>query len=157
MVLVAAAAHGLGRADEEAAEHLGADVERLRYVLTAQRDQYLPLKVIKEQLEAIDKGVATVGAVDSVPRRPRSLAVAPGEVSPDPPSSRLPSALYRAIMKSPEAFPATTILPSGWTTVSVMLVDRGRPMSVVTWPPTPKASPGVLSPAPPLSRLPFVL
>ncbi len=52
-------------------------------MLTAQRDQYLPLKVIKEQLEAIDKGAATVGAVDSAPRRPRPLAVAPGEVSPE--------------------------------------------------------------------------
>ncbi|MBU4616683.1 MerR family DNA-binding transcriptional regulator [Rhodococcus sp. GG48] len=60
-----------------------ADCERLRYVLTAQRDQYLPLKVIKEQLEAIDKSAATVGAVDSAPRRPRALAVAPGEVSPE--------------------------------------------------------------------------
>ncbi|MCA1008303.1 MerR family transcriptional regulator [Rhodococcus hoagii] len=60
-----------------------ADCERLRFVLTAQRDQYLPLKVIKEQLEAIDKGAATVGAVDSAPRRPRQLAVAPGEVSPE--------------------------------------------------------------------------
>ncbi|QLY34528.1 MerR family transcriptional regulator [Nocardia huaxiensis] len=38
-----------------------ADVERLRFVLTAQRDQYLPLKVIKEQLEAIDSGAATLG------------------------------------------------------------------------------------------------
>ncbi|MFE9578116.1 MerR family transcriptional regulator [Nocardia sp. NPDC006044] len=38
-----------------------ADCERLRFVLTAQRDQYLPLKVIKEQLEAIDSGAATLG------------------------------------------------------------------------------------------------
>ncbi len=29
-----------------------ADVERLRYILTAQRDQYLPLRVIKNHLEA---------------------------------------------------------------------------------------------------------
>jgi DNA-binding transcriptional MerR regulator len=35
----------------------GADVGRLRYVLSQQRDHYLPLKVIKEQLEAIDRGV----------------------------------------------------------------------------------------------------
>ncbi|TWD83783.1 MerR-like DNA binding protein [Kribbella amoyensis] len=34
-----------------------ADVDRLRYVLTAQRDQYLPLKVIKEHLAAIDRGL----------------------------------------------------------------------------------------------------
>lgn len=63
-----------------------ADVERLRYVLTAQRDQYLPLKVIKEQLEAIDSGAATVGAAtagSAAPRRPGPVALVPGAVSPD--------------------------------------------------------------------------
>ncbi len=34
-----------------------ADVSRLRYVLAAQRDQYLPLKVIKDHLDAIDRGL----------------------------------------------------------------------------------------------------
>ncbi|GAB21495.1 putative MerR family transcriptional regulator [Gordonia polyisoprenivorans NBRC 16320 = JCM 10675] len=33
-----------------------ADCDRLRFVLTAQRDRYLPLKVIKEQLDSIDHG-----------------------------------------------------------------------------------------------------
>jgi DNA-binding transcriptional MerR regulator len=33
-----------------------ADVTRLRYVLAAQRDQYLPLRVIKEHLDALDRG-----------------------------------------------------------------------------------------------------
>jgi DNA-binding transcriptional MerR regulator len=33
-----------------------ADVTRLRYVLTAQRDHYLPLRVIKDQLDALDRG-----------------------------------------------------------------------------------------------------
>jgi DNA-binding transcriptional MerR regulator len=33
------------------------DVVRLRYVLAAQRDQYLPLRVIKGQLEALDRGL----------------------------------------------------------------------------------------------------
>ncbi|HET9253707.1 MAG TPA: MerR family transcriptional regulator [Pseudonocardiaceae bacterium] len=32
------------------------DVERLRYVLAAQRDHYLPLRVIKENLDARDRG-----------------------------------------------------------------------------------------------------
>jgi DNA-binding transcriptional MerR regulator len=32
-----------------------ADVERLRYILTAQRDQYLPLRVIKDQLDAVEE------------------------------------------------------------------------------------------------------
>lgn len=80
-----------------------ADCERLRFVLTAQRDQYLPLKVIKEQLEAIDSGAATLGVREarardraprgvtepgpqgsgSVPAPPRRLGVVPGEVTPD--------------------------------------------------------------------------
>lgn len=33
-----------------------ADIERLRYILTAQRDEYLPLRVIKERLSAMDSG-----------------------------------------------------------------------------------------------------
>ncbi len=33
-----------------------ADVERLRYILVTQRDNYLPLKVIREQLDAMDSG-----------------------------------------------------------------------------------------------------
>ncbi len=33
------------------------DVERLRYVLRAQRDRYLPLKVIKDELARIDAGL----------------------------------------------------------------------------------------------------
>ena len=32
-----------------------ADCERLRFVLTAQRDRYLPLKVIREQLDELDQ------------------------------------------------------------------------------------------------------
>ncbi|MBP2337960.1 DNA-binding transcriptional MerR regulator [Saccharothrix coeruleofusca] len=48
-----------------------ADVERLRYVLSAQRDRYLPLKVIKEHLDAADRGSGAArpagGAVDGVP------------------------------------------------------------------------------------------
>lgn len=34
-----------------------ADVDRLRYVLTAQRDRFWPLKVIREALDAIDRGL----------------------------------------------------------------------------------------------------
>jgi DNA-binding transcriptional MerR regulator len=35
------------------------DVERLRFVLKAQRDHYLPLKVIRDQLERLDAGELT--------------------------------------------------------------------------------------------------
>jgi DNA-binding transcriptional MerR regulator len=36
------------------------DLERLRYVLSVQREHYLPLKVIREHLEQIDRGRAPV-------------------------------------------------------------------------------------------------
>jgi DNA-binding transcriptional MerR regulator len=39
-----------------------ADVARLRYVLAAQRDQYLPLRVIKEHLDALDRGEPLPGS-----------------------------------------------------------------------------------------------
>lgn len=47
-----------------------ADVERLRFVLSAQRDHYLPLKVIKEQLDAADRGLEPA---TPAPRLPRTL------------------------------------------------------------------------------------
>lgn len=37
------------------------DIARLRYVLTAQRDQYLPLRVIKDNLAAMDRGKVPSG------------------------------------------------------------------------------------------------
>ncbi|MDJ0320414.1 MerR family transcriptional regulator [Pseudarthrobacter sp. PS3-L1] len=37
-------------------QYAESDVERLRFVLSLQRDQYLPLKVIKDYLDAIDRG-----------------------------------------------------------------------------------------------------
>jgi DNA-binding transcriptional MerR regulator len=44
------------------------DVARLRYVLSQQRDHYLPLRVIKEQLDAIDRGLVPPGASTDSPR-----------------------------------------------------------------------------------------
>lgn len=47
------------------------DVERLRYVLRMQRDHYLPLKVIGEHLDAIDRGLeppAIEGVGPTVPK-----------------------------------------------------------------------------------------
>lgn len=40
----------------------GDDVARLRYILTAARDHYLPLKVIRAQLEALDRGETPAAA-----------------------------------------------------------------------------------------------
>lgn len=50
------------------------DIARLRYVLTQQRDHYLPLRVIKDQLDALDNGLRPAGP-GGVPRSAR-LALA---------------------------------------------------------------------------------
>ena len=42
------------------------DLERLRFVLLAQRDQYLPLKVIKENLDAMDRGLVPAKVVGGI-------------------------------------------------------------------------------------------
>lgn len=49
---------------------LHSDVERLRYVLRMQRDHYLPHKVIREHLEAIDSGEAPPPIESVVPTVP---------------------------------------------------------------------------------------
>jgi len=59
-----------------------ADVERLRYVLACQRDQYLPLKVIREHLEAIDRGLEPPTGIEG-PRVPRALVSTDGMPSSD--------------------------------------------------------------------------
>jgi DNA-binding transcriptional MerR regulator len=51
------------------------DVDRLRYILTAQRDRYLPLRVIKDELSRIDAGLPVEHeAVEQREARPRAAA-----------------------------------------------------------------------------------
>ena len=57
------------------------DLERLRYVLLAQRDQYLPLRVIKENLDAMDRGLQPAGTNDKVAHPALGLATVDGELS----------------------------------------------------------------------------
>ena len=48
-----------------------ADLERLRYVLSVQRDHYLPLRVIRDHLDAIDAGLDPAPLPGGSPRAPR--------------------------------------------------------------------------------------
>jgi DNA-binding transcriptional MerR regulator len=54
------------------------DVERLRYVLRMQRDHYLPLKVIGEHLDAIDRGLEPPPIEAVVPTVPKVALAADG-------------------------------------------------------------------------------
>ncbi|KRE41489.1 transcriptional regulator FtsR [Knoellia sp. Soil729] len=55
------------------------DVDRLRYVLRAQRDRFWPLKVIRDALDALDRGLEPALDADARPRPPGP------EVDPDVP------------------------------------------------------------------------
>jgi DNA-binding transcriptional MerR regulator len=59
-------------------KYSAADVERLRFILSSQRDHFWPLKVIRAKLEALDAGALTAegGTVLEAPR-PRALGGAP--------------------------------------------------------------------------------
>ena len=54
------------------------DVQRLRYVLRMQRDHYLPLKVIGEHLDAIDRGLEPPPIEPVVPTVPKMTLAADG-------------------------------------------------------------------------------
>ena len=58
------------------------DVARLRYVLSAQRDRYLPLRVIKQHLEALDRGLEPADG-DAAPQVPRALTAVDGLPGPE--------------------------------------------------------------------------
>jgi DNA-binding transcriptional MerR regulator len=59
------------------------DVGRLRYVLAAQRDNYLPLRVIKGHLDAIDRGLQPATSSQDSPHLPREEVVHDGLPGPD--------------------------------------------------------------------------
>ena len=61
-----------------------AHVERLRFVLAAQRDRYLPLRVIREQLDEMERGERVVGPA---PAPPAPMAPAPTASMPTPPAA----------------------------------------------------------------------
>ena len=61
----------------------GDDVARLRYILLMQRDHYLPLKVIGDHLDAIDRGLEPPPIESVVPTVPKVALSADGLPSPE--------------------------------------------------------------------------
>jgi len=49
------------------------NVERLRYILRMQRDYFLPLKVIREHIDAMDRGLEPPAVTSVTPTPPKSL------------------------------------------------------------------------------------
>ncbi|HLY34597.1 MAG TPA: MerR family transcriptional regulator [Jatrophihabitantaceae bacterium] len=72
-----------------------ADVARLRYVLAQQKDHYLPLRVIKDQLDAIDRGLVPAGTPNGSPRVPHVSIAAIEDNAPTAEHFRPAAALMR--------------------------------------------------------------
>lgn len=49
------------------------DTERLRYILRMQRDYFLPLRVIREHIEAMDRGLEPPSVTSVAPTPPKNL------------------------------------------------------------------------------------
>jgi DNA-binding transcriptional MerR regulator len=89
------------------------DVSRLRFVLTAQRDQYLPLRVIREQLDRM---------TEEPPAPPRPTLVAVGaEKAADPSDTRVPrddvierTGVSPQLLDELEQIGLVTARPPGW-------------------------------------------
>ena len=89
------------------------DVARLRFVLTAQRDQYLPLRVIREQLDQMTDEPAA-------PARPTLVAVG-AEKAADPSDTRVPredvierTGVTAELLDELEQIGLVTARPPGW-------------------------------------------
>ncbi|MGH3867039.1 MAG: transcriptional regulator FtsR [Pseudonocardiaceae bacterium] len=92
-----------------------ADVERLRYVLAAQRDHYLPLRVIKEHLDARVRGATEPGssedlAADAARMTQEELLAAAG--------------IGRAVLAELEQFGLVRPGPAGFYDTDAVLVAR---------------------------------
>ncbi|WP_239158663.1 MULTISPECIES: transcriptional regulator FtsR [Winogradskya] len=94
------------------------DVARLRFVLTAQRDQYLPLRVIREQLEALERGDDPLAR-----QRPSLVAVGsePEAAAPETTDSRVSrddlierTGAEERLLSELEQIGLVTSRPPGW-------------------------------------------
>ncbi|MET3423874.1 DNA-binding transcriptional MerR regulator [Actinoplanes tereljensis] len=97
------------------------DVARLRFVLTAQRDQYLPLRVIREQLDRMEEQPAA-------PARPALVAVG-SEKATDPSDTRVPredvierTGVSPKLLDELEQIGLVTAKPPGWYDGDAVLI-----------------------------------
>jgi DNA-binding transcriptional MerR regulator len=83
-----------------------ADIERLRYILSAQKNHYLPLKVIRQHLELIDRGLdpPAVAPAETEPPPP------PPPAAGGPPPPRRPIKLSRAQLLASSGLPESTLV-----------------------------------------------
>jgi DNA-binding transcriptional MerR regulator len=97
------------------------DVARLRFVLTAQRDQYLPLRVIREQLDRMEQEPVA-------PQRPTLVAVGTQRAA-DPADARIPkddlverTGVDEALLAELEQMGLVVARPPGWYDADAVII-----------------------------------
>ena len=105
-----------------------ADIERLRLILTLQRDHYLPLKVIAEVLQEVDEGKDPV--IPGAAPRSASSILAPRNVLSSEELRRITGASARFLGEAIAAglLPATEVFPhdcAAQLTALVKLAENG--------------------------------
>ena len=90
------------------------DVGRLRFVLTSQRDHYLPLRVIKEHLDALDRGLEPMVAGDR-PGVPRAVdGAVTGDVRLTREELADAAGVDEALLDQLESYGLVAPRPGGW-------------------------------------------
>lgn len=84
------------------------DVERLRYVLSAQRDHYYPLRVIKAHLDALERGLEPPATAGQSARAPQPAGQPAGQ-----PPRVLPAAQAGGARTGGEGAPGLATAPAG--------------------------------------------
>jgi DNA-binding transcriptional MerR regulator len=88
------------RAESGYRRYTDADVERLRYVLSVQREHYVPLKVIRDHLAQVDRGLNPPslgsGRQPEGPEPVDAPSLLPTPTGPTTPASKTPLRLSRA-------------------------------------------------------------
>jgi len=94
------------------------DLDRLRYVLSVQRDHYLPLRVIKQHLELVDRG-EPAPEVSSLPRGTQ------GDAEPGGAEPRTPPAAPQAPPRAPVRMTRAALLEaSGLSDAALSELER---------------------------------
>jgi DNA-binding transcriptional MerR regulator len=97
------------------------DIERLRWILTQQRENFLPLRVIKDRLagRAEPEDTEANGGRVTTATAPVASSAAPTASSPAPPPEPEPRRAPRHARTEPAPAPATSALDSGPSAVSL--------------------------------------
>ncbi len=117
------------------------DVERLRYILREQKDNYLPLKVIKERLDGIDNTLPN-------PPRPVPMGASWATAADDTDHPVFPAEPRTTVGEEPDHGLAPALDPEHDAAISPAAPAAPTPVEPEAAPPAPAPTPAPTPPAP---------